>query len=106
MPFTLFQFDKKKKTCVKSKEWHGFSIIKDTSIHVSVFMKKKSILEINIHKHHYVRPRTKTDKLQYSFLPNTIMDWNSLPGKTINTALESQDPVKSFAEIVRGEFCP
>jgi hypothetical protein len=55
-----------------------------------------------MHEHHYIRPRTKTDTLQYSFLPKTIKDWNSLPGKTISKALESQDPVKSFTEFVRG----
>ena len=59
-----------------------------------------------MHEHHYLRPRTKTDTLKYSFMPNTIKDWNSLPGKTINTALESSDPVKSFVEIVRGGSCP
>ena len=33
----------------------------------------------NMHSQHYLRLPVKTDILKFSFLPNTVKDWNLLP---------------------------
>ena len=43
-----------------------------------------------------------TDVYKESFMPKTIKDWNSVPSTIINKMSTAADPVKSFADIVRG----
>ena len=38
-------------------------------------------------------PYAKTDIYKYSFFPNTIRDWNALPGAIISSAESSEDPL-------------
>ena len=41
----------------------------------------------------------KTNILKFSFLLNTVKDWNLLPENIINKILSAEEPAKSFADI-------
>jgi hypothetical protein len=56
----------------------------------------------NMHSQHYLRLPAKTDILKFSFLSNTVKDWNLLPQDIINKIQSAEEPDKSFADIVRG----
>ena len=53
----------------------------------------------NMHSQHYLRLPAKTDILKFSFLPNTVKDWNLLPPDIINKIQSAEEPAKSFADI-------
>jgi hypothetical protein len=56
----------------------------------------------NIYSQHYLILPAKTDILKFSFLPNTVKDWNLLPNDIINKIQSVEEPAKSFADIVKG----
>jgi hypothetical protein len=56
----------------------------------------------NMHSQHYLRLPSKTDILKFSFLPNTVKDWNLLPPDIINKIQSAEEPAISFADIVGG----
>ena len=64
-------------------------------------LKKPTRITKSMHRHHFLRPQTRTDSLIFSFIPNTIKDWNSLSPVIFNKIESSSDQVKSFAVIVR-----
>ena len=55
-----------------------------------------------MHSQHFVKLPGNTDMLRTSFMPKTLDDWNSLPAKCINKIEVSEDPTKTFADIVKG----
>ena len=65
-------------------------------------LKSPSRRTKNMHQHHFLRIPANTDSLKFSFLPNTIKDWNSLPPDLFNKVDGSSDPIKTFSEIIRG----
>ena len=56
----------------------------------------------NMHDQPFRQISTNCDTYKFSFIPNTIKDWNSIPSATINHIQAAANPVKSFAAIVRG----
>ena len=44
-------------------------------------------------------PYARTDIYKYSFLPETIRDWNALPAAVISSAESSEDPVALFPSL-------
>ena len=43
---------------------------------------------------------------KFSFLPNTVKDWNLLPPEVINESKAAKSPVKSFVSVLkRGINC-
>ena len=52
--------------------------------------------------HPFSQISTNSDTGKFSFIPNTIKDWNSVPSATISHINAAANPVKSFAAIVRG----
>ena len=65
-------------------------------------LKKPSRTTKNMHSQHFLRLQTKTDTLKYSFIPNTIKDWNLLPPDIFTKIQTAEEPAKTFSEIVRG----
>jgi hypothetical protein len=53
----------------------------------------------NMHSQHYLRLPAKTDILKFSFLLNTVKDWNLLPQDIINKVESTEDPAKSLIII-------
>ena len=45
---------------------------------------------------------TNSNALKFSFLPNTVVDWNSVPERIISSMKSAADPVKLSAATVRG----
>ena len=56
----------------------------------------------NMLSQHYLRLPAKTDILKFSFLPNTVKDWNLLSPDFINKIQSAEEPAKSFADIAKG----
>ena len=56
----------------------------------------------NMHDQPFRQISTNCDTYKFSFIPNTIKDWNSIPSATISHIQAAANPVKSFAAIVRG----
>ena len=65
-------------------------------------LKTPSFKSKNSHQMPFRTIRTNTDAHKFSFMPNTIVDWNALPAKTITAMKSAADPIKSFAAAVRG----
>ena len=47
----------------------------------------------NQHPMAFQVPHARTDIYKYSFFPDTITDWNTLPESIISSAESSEDPV-------------
>ena len=60
----------------------------------------------HMHSEHFVTIQARTDTLKFSFLPNTVKDWNLLPPEVINESKAAKSPVKSFVSVLkRGINC-
>ena len=46
-------------------------------------------------------PSASKDVYKYSFFPQTIRDWNDLPGSLISSSELSDDSVSKFTSLVR-----
>ena len=55
----------------------------------------------NQHPMAFQVPYARTDIYKYSFFPDTIRDWNALPGSIISSAENSEDPVAGITSLVR-----
>ena len=55
----------------------------------------------NQHPMAFQVPYARTDIYKYSFLPDTIRDWNALPASIISSAENSEDPVARLTSLVR-----
>ena len=55
----------------------------------------------NMHEQPFRQISTSCNAYKYSFIPNTIKDWNCVPSATISHIRAAVNPVKSFAAIVR-----
>ena len=55
----------------------------------------------NQHPMAFQVPYAITDIYKYSFLPDTIRDWNALPAAIISSAESSEDRVARFTSLVR-----
>ena len=53
------------------------------------------------HSMHFHIPYARTDSYKYSFVPNTVRDWNSLPAKVIASAESSTNPISTFTSILK-----
>ena len=56
----------------------------------------------HMHSEHFITIHARTDTLKFSFLPNTVKDWNLLPPEVINESKTAKSPVKSFASVLKG----
>ena len=57
----------------------------------------------NMHNEHFNRILARTDVLKFSFIPNTICDWDSLPPDLIHKyQTATNDPVSVFIHQIRG----
>ena len=55
----------------------------------------------NMHDMHFCQLSTRTNCYTYSFLPNTIKDWNGLSPDIICKSIEHHNPVKYISEHIR-----
>ena len=55
----------------------------------------------NQHPMAFQVPYARTDLYKYSFLPDTIRDWNVLSASIISSAESSEDPVARFTSLMR-----
>lgn len=53
------------------------------------------------HRHQFHVPFAKTDVHKFSFIPNTIRDWNSIPAQIISKADSATDPVACFSSNIK-----
>ena len=65
-------------------------------------LERPEIKTRTMHSQHFVKLPGNTDMLRTSFMPKTLDDWNSLPAKCINKIEVSENPTKTFADIVKG----
>ena len=65
-------------------------------------LQKPKIRTRHIHSQYHTRPGTSGDTFKNSFMPMTLRDWNLLPHEVINKTEASENPAKTFAEIVKG----
>ena len=61
----------------------------------------KSLCRRNQHSMVFQVPYARTDIYMYSFFPNTISDWNALPGYIIASTESAEDYVTRFTSRVR-----
>lgn len=55
----------------------------------------------NRHNQQFYIPHARTDALKYSFIPNTIRDWNTINPSILDTASNSQDAAATFSDLIR-----
>ena len=55
----------------------------------------------HMHSEHFITIHARTDTLKFSFLPNTVKDWNLLPPEVINESKTAKSPVKSFVPVLK-----
>ncbi|KAL3883259.1 hypothetical protein ACJMK2_029542 [Sinanodonta woodiana] len=65
-------------------------------------LRKRMRTTKTMHSQHFMRIPAKTDTFKYSFMQNTIKDWNSLSSAIINTTSAAKEPAKTFADLVKG----
>ena len=56
---------------------------------------------LNQHSLAFQIPSASKDVYKYSFLPQTIRDWNDLPESLISSSELSDDSVSKFTSLVR-----
>ena len=71
------------------------------AIPTSMLQKPKRTTR-HMHSEHFITIQARTDTLKFSFLPNTVKDWNLLPPEVINESKAAKSPVKSFASVLKG----
>ena len=69
---------------------------------MTTILKQTKLELLKERRKHYLRLPAKTDILKFSFLLNTVKDWNLLPQDIINKIQSAEEPAKLFADIVRG----
>lgn len=55
-----------------------------------------------MHSQHCRRLQTKSETLNFSFIPNTIKDWDLLPPDVFTKIQTADEPAYTFSDIVRG----
>ena len=63
--------------------------------------KKNSRILKSHHSESFKIISAKTDVYKYSFLPNTVKDWNSLPPDLISNSKSAKNPVEFFNQHLR-----
>lgn len=56
----------------------------------------------NMHSSHFKIIYARTDIMKYSFIPNTIKDWNNLTPKVITSVMEAGDLAEKYSDVIRG----
>ncbi|KAJ8042811.1 hypothetical protein HOLleu_09668 [Holothuria leucospilota] len=54
-----------------------------------------------MHNLHFCHLYTRTNCYKYSFLPNTVKDWNSLPASLVENSVHHKDPVQFITNSIR-----
>ena len=53
------------------------------------------------HQHIFQQLHTRTDTYKYSFVRNTILDWNGLPKTTFDNCKIAPEQLEGFSNYVR-----
>ena len=51
----------------------------------------------------FVIPHARSDCYKFSFIPNTLRDWNGLPSSVIACAESAQNQVNKFRDLVKSD---
>ena len=65
-------------------------------------LKRPKLKLKTMHNQHFMVPFARTNVHKNSFMPKTTRDWNHLPSDIISRMESSDNPPKTFSEIVKG----
>ena len=60
----------------------------------------------HMHSEHYIPIFGKSNAYKYSFIPETVRDWNKLPQEVFTRMESAEHPIRTFSAVVkRGASC-
>ena len=60
----------------------------------------------HMHSEHFIQIGGNTDAFKFSFIPNTVNDWNEVPQEVFTRMQSAEYPIRTFAAVVkRGAYC-